>query len=725
MENNKFSNSMSLIEAVETLSNIAEMDLDQEIGIAKTHHLIMQDESFKYRTVHWLHKKNSSQTIGLVKDIFKVVLNYLKNFYQNDYTLVTDSKTLEGIKTIMVLVGEAARKIDKYTHLFKEQHVQNITELREYKQLQDFYLRKISRTIDEGFLDRWILALSEKTWQNKKKVKLLGPIKLVTKHVFVDLESVKQDSEYELFFIQKEDGGRFFNSRILRNIKLICDFGDYFGHEKGPLIDRALWKDRQAKYSAEHILRSIYNELRGFYKDVSIQESELARSINQVVMALMLASNPSNLITNESAKSCYEYFKDFQLFLRQTLASATYQKLLAYFLAESKENPLLRIIHSICSALYKSNSSLQDLKAYINHILDEAHAHQSDEHLRIAKHSGLLWNQLASDYAAMQKLFRRHSGGPLNQLMRQIEEGARVFDPYLQENCPNMIYSLNPQGYNVLNLYLPCPTKQEFIHKAEVIPEFKGFLKGNEYDGNQHLLINLQDRTSWREHARSNALEELNNLECAENVTVVTLAKETDFYHQLAPYHEDHQTEQFITHLKEHLTTDLTGFFFPNKKEFFSSNWLDSLIKTVHFLFFSSKNVLSKDARLDFIGLVYFFLELKIIDALTPTSFSFTCKDGIDKGTMASIEMFCLLKLLNDEPFSEEDYWNLNALLYAPAIINRERIPLQEPFNRMIRLIKRVELAKNEQGNSFKTFLQKNLASSFRHKWFEDLDIHY
>lgn len=724
MTNNKYENSLSLVDAVETLSNIADMDLNKEVGIAKTHNLVMHDEEFSYRTIHWLHKNNSNETIGFVKEIFKVVLNYLKHFYRNDYTLVTDNKTLDGIKTIMVLVGEAAKKIDKYTHLFHEKHIQSVTELKEYRQLQDFYLRKISRTIDEGVLGKWILALSHKTLHHKK-IKLTGPKSLTTKHVFVDFESVKKDTEYELFIVRKEDGSRFFNSRIIRNMKLICDFGNYFGHEKDPLIDIEIWKDRQAEHSAQCVRQRIQSELNAFYQDPSLKEQELASCVNKVVMSLMLASNPRNLISNQSAKSCYDYFKDFQLFLRQALTSKAYQKACTYTQSGLVYNPMIDLIHSICKALFTSNTSLHDLKGFINYILEEAYAIQSDEHLAAAKKSGLLWNRLASDYAAMQKLFRRHPSGPLNNILKVLEEGTfNQFDPYYQENCPNVSYTINLGNIRLVNLRVPCPTKQEFINKADIIPEFKGFLRTNGINETKHLLFNLQDRTSWKEHARSKALEELNHLgEFSKEIVVVTLARDTEFYHQLAPYHDDHQTNQFFSHLKEQIKDEHSGFYFPKEvRKEINNDWLDPLIATIHKVFFNQKNVLSKDARLDFIELIYLFIELKVLEEVMPTTFSFTCKDSIDTGTIVSTELFCLLKLLSDNSFSNEDYQKLNVMLYGPAIINRERIPLQEKFNRFLSIIKNVESAQEELGS--KEELKKAFSPFFKNDWFNQLDVY-
>ena len=82
--------------------------------------MVLGNEKIAYKTVHWLHKDDAASTINLVKEIFRVILHYLKQFYKSDYGRVTDQKTLDEIKTIMVLVGEAAKKLDKYTELFHQ-----------------------------------------------------------------------------------------------------------------------------------------------------------------------------------------------------------------------------------------------------------------------------------------------------------------------------------------------------------------------------------------------------------------------------------------------------------------------------------------------------------------------------------------------------------------------------------------------------------------------------
>ena len=241
----KHGSNISLIDAVETLSHIADLEYDQEIGITETHDLKFQDQVFTYRTVHWLHPHGAELTLSVVKNVFRSILNYLKSYYENEYSYVTNPQTIEGIKTIMVLVGEAAKKLDKYTHFFQHSQSKSVTQLKEYKQLQEFYLTRIARKIDEGQLGKWIMGLSQRVLGQKRVAAPTTTIRkaMQTKHVYVDLESVKRDTEYELFFLRKEDGSRFFSPRLVRNIKLISDFGNYFSEKKGddPLVDVPVW----------------------------------------------------------------------------------------------------------------------------------------------------------------------------------------------------------------------------------------------------------------------------------------------------------------------------------------------------------------------------------------------------------------------------------------------------------------------------------------------------
>ena len=279
---------LTLVEAVETLSNIADLQIDKNLGIAEKHNLIVTDKPLTYHTVHWLHHQDADETMSIVKGIFRVILKYLQNFYQNDYQNITDPQAADNIKTVMVLVGEAAKKLDKYTALFLKSQAESVTELREYKKLQEFYLSKIATQIDEGNLGEWVSALTQ-----KKTVVLQGHEKS-QEDAFIDLESARRTLNMQLFLLYKEDGSRFFSPRLLRNIKLISDFGDYIGEEKkeDPLLNVEMWRDRTSYNYAKQLIKSTKNQIEKYFK-LSLQNShdELIETVNKTLIALLMAGN--------------------------------------------------------------------------------------------------------------------------------------------------------------------------------------------------------------------------------------------------------------------------------------------------------------------------------------------------------------------------------------------------------------------------------------------------
>src|SRR5206468_177198 len=108
-----------------------------------------------------------------------------------------------------------------------------------------------------------------------------------TKHVFVDLETVKKDTEYELFFIRKEDGSRFFSPRLLRNIKLVCDFGSYFGERKelDPLEHIRQWYDRTLHTCAREMIKSLGPRLDYYFREIrKVKDQELVQILNKALL---------------------------------------------------------------------------------------------------------------------------------------------------------------------------------------------------------------------------------------------------------------------------------------------------------------------------------------------------------------------------------------------------------------------------------------------------------
>ena len=123
----------------------------------------------------------------------------------------------------------------------------------------------------------------------------------------------------------------------------------------------------------------------------------------------------------------------------------------------------------------------------------------------------------------------------------QVGRPILGFDPLSHDNLPSQLFTVDGENIHMSFLRLPCPTQQTKIDQAEVVVEFQGLLRyfQSRLKNQKYLLFNLQDRTSWQEHARCIALEKLaKEGEFAENVFVVSLPKNSDFYLQREHYKE-------------------------------------------------------------------------------------------------------------------------------------------------------------------------------------------
>lgn len=699
MENN--GGGIKLLDAVEALSTIVDAPLET---LAEP---LAKEEEVGWKSVAWLRRENKEQVVANVKEIFNVILRHLKDSY-HEKGGTGYLKNLEGIKTIMLIVGEAAKRIDRYTDLFHTTKVHSVTETREYKALQDFYNKRIAKTIDEAILSKWLFALSQRGAEEVD----LSERSHDAQHVYVDLDSVKNDTEYELFFIRKEDGSRFFSPRLIRNITLICDFGVNLGQERewDPLVDLPVWQDRLAYGVASYILQISKPIVQEAYPLI-IHHKDLpfCTSIHKALLALYLAANEDRL---QSEKRCSSYFADFQMYLRKAVESRTYQHMIAFPHQEHNPEDVAgkKIIDVLLKCIFENKMINERLHDYFCSLINESTQAISQEHKEAISLENPLWSGFACNYVALQKFFRHHSNGPLTRVLSVLEEGGRSFDPLMLQRFPENLFNIELNHQSVAIHQMGSPTTQEVIHKADIALEWLAYLHEKK---SPVLLLNFQDNTSWREYARAYALEKLQEAgELEKKLTVVTLPKDTEFYWQQMPYEQESRFVDFKAHLIKHVLGEKnSGFYFPaSVKPFLSKAWLEGVITVINKIFFSGKNVLSKEARKDFIEIFYAFLELKILEIIKPSDLFLSCKDGIDVAPPAAVVLFVLVKALQGKSISEEEKEHLNEIIYRPALLSRERLILPKRIERMLSAIKTLE---NGAAEHKATVLQKELARYF------------
>lgn len=684
---------LTIEDAIENLSKITELEEKDRLCIADKNSLLIENANLTKRTIELLDENDVEKTISVVRETFRVILKYMRQIYRKELNISNENKSIEGIKTIMVLVGDAAKKLDKYTSLFKGVQNKTILKLKEYKQLQNFYRKKIAREAEEERVLSELIHPIEKVVNSEEDKKIIEREEV--DEALDDVDVVKQDTEYEFFFLKKEDGERFFNRRLLRNIKLACDFGeevDFVDFVEDPLIYIKNWQDKDCQISAKNILKDVKRSLCIFYKEaMRYKDMEIVSMLNKAIMALMLTSNPKNLLRRSSVKSCYKYFCDFQIFLRKILHSNDYQKMIAYPPNPSKKfmHSILELIHSLCQSLYTHINAKKELKNMINRLIGQGTTKKRKEK-RIS-------HKLQNDYKSIVETLKLHPNGPMFKIFDLLqEETIPIFDTLFLDNIPHHLYDIYIGEHKISHLRLPSPTNQEVVDTANIVDEFKGMLRA--YSKNiiekRHLLFNLQDRTSWKEYSRCNALEELQRqAEFGKNFMVTTLAMDTEFYHQLPPYHNLNEVSTFIEQLKEHLFSESSGFYFPSiLQQFLFPEFIEPCIDLIHEQFFSSKDELSRKERQVFIDIFYLFLELKVIDIINPDSISFTCKDAIDTGSIANALLYTFLKMSN-QGFDDESCEFLNMILFVPPLLIRERCIQSSRFNRLLSTIETIETA--------------------------------
>jgi len=559
MKKSDVAENASILEAVDNLSSMAELNVE-ELGVDKG-----EAESLVHiQTSHWLDLKNEEKTVQSVKDTFRVVHNYLRYVYKKEGTQLRDKEVQKGVKSIVALATEAAQKVDQCVQLFKDK--KSITESKEYKELMDFYDQKLLRKFEE-------VIQSEEEWEAEWTQE--EDAADIQRRGLKDLETVTKDRDYELFYILKEDGSKFYNKNLIRHIRLVADFDQIISSLSGddPFLRVKIIQDKMANQEATFLKNQIKEDLDKWIKKAGkFRDNYFVQLFYRSIMALLLASNSRNLLIHKVGKGAISYFDDFHNYFRAVLDSMEYEQLI--------ENPstdgdpffeeLLGIVHKLCFYIYMKKADYSDAFSLLNRVVGK-------EKKKGALPSLSLWNQVLDDHELLYGELKKHPSGPLFKVLDILHEKEEKdgFDPYMQEDRPSMVCSLEINKRDVGIILSAAPLHQRQIDKARVIGEFWGCLRYAKALKKKFLLVNLQDRTSWKEFARCHTLEEFQKgAEVSDCVDVITLPKETEYYLQSDEYLKISGAKEFKKILLEQVKSgEGCGFFFPKeyvKEGFFS-----------------------------------------------------------------------------------------------------------------------------------------------------------
>ncbi len=655
----------SILEAVDNLSSMAELDLselEEEKGETES--------QLRLQTSHWLDLKNEEKTVQSVKDTFRVVHNYLKFVYKKEGGELKNAEIQKGVKSIVALATEAASKVDQCVKLFKDKR--GVTESKEYKELMDFYEHKILKRFEEVIQseDQW-----EEEWSGEE-----DPAD-IKRRGLKDLETVTKDRDYELFFILKEDGTKFYNKNLVRHIRLVADFDLIIGSLSGddPFVKIKIIQDKMAHGESLFLKREIKGELDKWIKKAGkFRDNYFVQLFYRSIMSLLLASNPHNLLLRKVGKSAISYFEDFRNYLRAVLDSIDYEQLME--MQEGERDPffkeLLHIVHKLSFYLYMYSPDYSDAHSLISRVIGR-------EKKKGVIHSLTLWNQVLDDQESLHLELKKFPSGPLFKVLDILHgEENKGFDPYMQEDMPSFLSHMKIHNKEVGLILSANPLHQRNIDKATVIGEFKGCLRYAKEVKKKFLLINFEDRTSWKGFARSLELEELQkNAEYSGALNVITLPKDSDYYAQADEYLKISSAKDFKTMLLEQIVSGAScGFYFP--KEFnqeVTSTFSKETIEWIHDRFFAKKEELSRKNRLDFIEIFYNILIMKLIHLTGADYVLFSAKDSIDTSAVAIASFYAFIKLLaigSDWKEDEKELF-LNTIFLRAFLIRERTVDLR------------------------------------------------
>lgn len=711
---------LPLQEAMDNLATIAEIDMAHPplLGVVHDTKLVTDASELSVGAIQWLSSEGEEPILEILDRTYKTIYHHLLSLYQNPETDWSSKKFENGIAATMSLVGESATKIERYLAFRegqRERTLKKVIDREDFKTLQQFYVEKFRKKFADEVEGE--IAWSQEWEENEvQTLKMMSGLK--------DFETVRRDEQYELFYIRNEDLDPYFNNALLRNIRLTADLEMLQqSFEEDPLLKVRSIQDRDLQATSNQILGESQVLIQEFFKrSQEWSQNEMGKLLSKAIMALFLAANPRNLIQNTVGKSSFQYFTDFLAFLRLVLKTNDYQKWLAYPSDSHQELSylLISLAHRLSFAFFARPGGVKQEAIGLIH-----RAMRRGEELVKASKKGLskgdsFWNQLLIDDDYFRAFLAKFPNGPLFKildLIREEEEGEIIpFDPLAQENFGYRLYRLETKEKTIDFLRFASPIRQPQINRCEIVEEFQGFLRHLQTEKKRHLLVNLNDKTSWREYARAKALESLQmKAENAKTLFVFTLPKQTDFYYQNQEYFNLNQASDFCKMLQDQMKAPQEyGFSLPScwkLSDFYA--FTQELIPLIHSHFFNKLETLSRRNREDFIEIFYQFLILKALEVVEATSCSFTCKDAIDLGSAEAATFYGLIKLLHQDFSKKEERDFLLWLYYAPALFIRERAILPDALHRSLSALERIDKELSEKEDKILQELGKLFSLSF------------
>ncbi|AAF39097.1 calcium-binding protein [Chlamydia muridarum str. Nigg] len=477
-----------------------------------------------------------------------------------------------------------------------------------------------------------------------------------------NLVEVKKDRSYELFYMANENNKRFYTDALAQIIYKQGKIHESM-HENDPLTKTIVWNSEEVTKLASSLVYTSDMPIRLFYqKALTNMSAELTVNVHNALMALFLARHEATAVSQHPKKENLRYFNDFLHFLRKATAILNEKDLL-----DLQEKHSQSLVSSLSAKLYDHTIDFEEAINYI--VLNISSKIQKEE----GKKSLSAGQYVSEIYDELHRLFSKYPNGPLFKAIdRMLDPYLKEFDPILLGILPCLEGKLHQGDKEIKIIRTPSPVSQSSILYANCNGEFLHFLDSKMRQGDKVLVVNIQNRLSRKDRARSRIIEE--SLQNYPSTYVLAFPEPEDLLDGLERIHGELETfaDFFSVVQQEFFKPKTQGFcLLPEETKQRMGVFLERIVPSLKDVFFSKKKILFKNDKTLLLHLIYYFIVFNLIEQLDPNILVVMSKDGLD---YASIFVSGFAFFEDQGSWDEDSLKLMVAKILAPTLVARDRL---------------------------------------------------
>ncbi|MBQ8498516.1 calcium-binding protein [Chlamydia sp.] len=477
-----------------------------------------------------------------------------------------------------------------------------------------------------------------------------------------NLVEVKKDRSYELFYMANENNKRFYTDTLAQIIYKQGKIHESM-HENDPLTKTIVWNSDEITKLASSLVYTNDMPIRLFYKKaLTDMSAELTVNVHNALMALFLARYEATGVSCQPKKENISYFNDFLYFLRKASTLLNEKDLL-----DLQEKHSQSLVSLLSAKLYDHTINFEEASNYI--VLNISSKLQQEE----GKKPLSAGQYVAEIYDELHRLFSRYPSGPLFKAIdRMLDPYLKEFDPILLGILPCLEGKLTQGDKAIRIIRAPSPVSQSSILYANCNGEFLHFLDAKTCQGDKILVINIQNRLSRKDRARSRVIEE--SLQNYASVHICAFPEPEDLLDGLEKVHGELETfvDFFSSVQQEFFKFKAQGFcVLPEEVKEDVGIFLEHIVPALKDVFFSKKKILFKNDKILLLHLIYYFIVFNLVEQLDPNIMLIMSKDGLD---YASVFVTGFAFFEDRGSWDEDSLKWIVAKMLAPTLVARDRL---------------------------------------------------